>query len=73
MPTIAIENVYIWTNTSVIVDEIFAHRLGLIPLRVDPDLMEYNGSVGYNAQPNDRNTLVFRRVYPTFDVMVVDS
>lgn len=36
VPTMAIEHVFIRQNTSVIQDEILAHRLGLVPLRVDP-------------------------------------
>jgi DNA-directed RNA polymerase I and III subunit RPAC1 len=32
VPTLAIEDVFIFTNTSAIQDEVFAHRLGLIPL-----------------------------------------
>ena len=40
VPTIAIEHVYVSNNTSVIQDEVLAHRLGLVPLNVDPDLME---------------------------------
>lgn len=31
IPTLAVENVYIENNTSVIQDEVLAHRLGLIP------------------------------------------
>ncbi|CEJ82617.1 Putative DNA-directed RNA polymerases I [[Torrubiella] hemipterigena] len=33
IPTLAIENVYIENNTSVIQDEVLAHRLGLIPFK----------------------------------------
>ncbi|KAF2797898.1 DNA-directed RNA polymeras-like proteines I and III subunit RPAC1 [Melanomma pulvis-pyrius CBS 109.77] len=33
IPTLAIEDVYIYQNTSIIQDEVLAHRLGLIPLR----------------------------------------
>ena len=60
VPTIAIEHVYVWNNTSVIHDEILSQRLGLIPLNVDPTLMDFRASTGMNATPNDRNTLVFR-------------
>lgn len=32
IPTVAIEDVFIYNNTSIIQDEVLAHRLGLIPL-----------------------------------------
>lgn len=32
----AIEKVYILNNTSIIQDEVLAHRLGLIPINADP-------------------------------------
>ncbi|PVI08249.1 DNA-directed RNA polymeras-like proteines I and III subunit RPAC1 [Periconia macrospinosa] len=35
VPTLAIEDVFIYQNTSIIQDEVFAHRLGLIPLCAD--------------------------------------
>jgi DNA-directed RNA polymerase I and III subunit RPAC1 len=31
--------VYVWNNTTVIVDEILSHRLGLVPLNIDPSLI----------------------------------
>ncbi|KAG6336333.1 hypothetical protein ID866_2758 [Astraeus odoratus] len=55
VPTICIERVYVWDNTSIIVDEVLSHRLGLVPLNVDPILMDFP-----DGQPTDRNTLVFR-------------
>ncbi|XP_065184334.1 DNA-directed RNA polymerases I and III subunit RPAC1-like [Sycon ciliatum] len=41
VPTMAIEKVFIVNNTSIIQDEVLAHRLGLIPLFVDPRLFEF--------------------------------
>jgi len=36
VPSMAIEKVYIYNNTSIIQDEVLAHRLGQIPIRADP-------------------------------------
>ena len=36
VPTVAIETVYVEENTSIIHDEVLAHRLGLLPVLVDP-------------------------------------
>ena len=41
IPTIAIEKVEMWQNTSVIPDENLAHRMGLIPLAIDPRMFEF--------------------------------
>ena len=41
VPTMAIEKVYMYNNTSIIQDEVLAHRLGLIPIKADPRLFEY--------------------------------
>jgi hypothetical protein len=40
VPTVAIENVYVWNNTSIVQDEVLAQRLGLIPLAIDPRKVE---------------------------------
>lgn len=40
------------------VDEVFSHRLGLIPLNVDPALLEMKSS--QTDQATDRNTIVFK-------------
>jgi len=57
VPSMAIERVRIFQNTSVMQDEVLAHRLGLIPIKADPrwfkDLSENKGV------PNEENTLVF--------------
>lgn len=41
VPSMAIEKVFIYNNTSIIQDEVLAHRLGLIPLAADPRLFDY--------------------------------
>ena len=57
VPTVAIETVYMWNNSSLVHDEVLSHRLGLIPIHADARYLEV-------AQPDDdpteRNTLVFR-------------
>lgn len=40
----AIEKVFIYNNTSIVQDEVLAHRLGLIPIKADPRLFEYRNS-----------------------------
>lgn len=57
VPTVAIEHVYMWNNTSIIHDEVLAHRIGLIPLKVDARLFD---EMEPGEDPTDRNTLVFR-------------
>lgn len=37
----AIDKVYIYNNTSVIQDEVLAHRIGLIPLKANPELFKF--------------------------------
>lgn len=42
IPTIAIEKVHVFNNTSLLQDEFLAHRLGLIPIKIDPRLLEWD-------------------------------
>ncbi|KAJ8611980.1 hypothetical protein CTAYLR_004377 [Chrysophaeum taylorii] len=56
VPTMAIESVYIEENTGVVQDEVLAHRLGLIPLRVDPNDFE---ELLDPEDATDVNTIVF--------------
>lgn len=39
----AIESVYVWNNTSIMQDEVLCHRIGLVPLRVDPKYFSFKG------------------------------
>ncbi|KAG2490194.1 hypothetical protein HYH03_011321 [Edaphochlamys debaryana] len=57
VPTVAIEHVFIVNNTSIIQDEVLAHRLGLVPLLVPPHLFE--PKVAEEA-PSEKNTVVFK-------------
>lgn len=41
VPTMAIEKVHMYNNTSIVQDEVLAHRLGLIPIKADPRAFEY--------------------------------
>lgn len=40
VPTMAIEHVYMWNNSGIIHDEVLAHRVGLVPINVDPRMFE---------------------------------
>lgn len=57
VPTVAIEHVFIVNNTSIIADEVLAHRLGLVPLAVDPRLLEPRGQ---GDPAHERNTVVLK-------------
>ena len=64
VPSVALEHVYLWNNSSLVHDEVLAHRLGLIPLAVDARLLEEveddEKEGGEEFSPTDRNTVVFR-------------
>lgn len=58
VPTVAIEMVHMWNNTSIVHDEVLAHRLGLVPIDCDP---RYLDDFDENDEdPTERNTIVFR-------------
>ncbi|CAN0852888.1 DNA-directed RNA polymerases I and III subunit RPAC1 [Linum grandiflorum] len=57
VPSMAIEKVLVAYNTSVVQDEVLAHRLGLIPIKADPRLFEY---LSASDTPNEKNTIVFK-------------
>mmetsp|Transcript_44688 Transcript_44688/g.100888 ORF Transcript_44688/g.100888 Transcript_44688/m.100888 type:complete len:362 (+) Transcript_44688:109-1194(+) len=56
VPTMAIEHVYIEMNSSIIHDEVLAHRLGLVPIKVDPRAFDFKEEGG---DTTSANTLVF--------------
>ncbi|KAH3900891.1 DNA-directed RNA polymerase core subunit RPC40 SCDLUD_002350 [Saccharomycodes ludwigii] len=59
VPSIAAEYVYFFNNTSVLQDEVLAHRIGLVPLKVDPDLLTWvDHTVPEDEKFNDENTIV---------------
>jgi len=55
VPTIAIEHVWIAVNSSIIQDEVLAHRVGLIPIRADARKLDY--VIG--DEETDKDTIVF--------------
>lgn len=59
VPSVAPEYVYIFNNTSVIQDEVLAHRIGLVPLKVDPDQLTWiNKEADEKDKFTDDNTIV---------------
>jgi DNA-directed RNA polymerase I and III subunit RPAC1 len=49
----AIDKVHIVNNTSIIPDEVLAHRLGLVPIHVDPRKFDF-----VSGDLTDVNTIV---------------
>ena len=74
VPTMAIETVYVFQNTSVIQDEVLAHRLGLIPIKADPAKFGWQNGMSFlvgrwfiiqvgpdgKPAPTDFDTLAFK-------------
>jgi DNA-directed RNA polymerase I and III subunit RPAC1 len=59
VPTVAIENVWISVNTSIIQDEVLAHRIGLVPIKVDPSMFDFV----QGEEETDSDTVVFHLDY----------
>uniref|UniRef100_A0A7S1T811 DNA-directed RNA polymerases I and III subunit RPAC1 n=1 Tax=Tetraselmis chuii TaxID=63592 RepID=A0A7S1T811_9CHLO len=57
VPTVAAEHVFFMNNTSILQDEVLAHRLGMVPLRIDPNLFEFKSA---EEAPSEKNTVVLR-------------
>eukprot|EP00898_Chlorokybus_atmophyticus_P005128 jgi/Chlat1/5616/Chrsp369S05377 len=56
VPTMAIEKVFMADNTSIVQDEVLAHRLGMTPVKADPRrFVEFTD----NDTANEHNTIVF--------------
>jgi len=67
VPSMAVDRVFIYNNTSVIQDEVLAHRLGLIPFKADHRLFEMHKKSSEKAKDADedpmkvdQDTLVFK-------------
>jgi len=59
IPSMAIEKVYIYQNTSIMQDEVLAHRLGLLPLRADPRVFTYPAPDWSPESGTGKDTLEF--------------
>ncbi|KAK7603093.1 hypothetical protein V9T40_003092 [Parthenolecanium corni] len=60
VPTMAIEKVHVYNNTSIIQDEILAHRLGLVPLKADPRKFSFPKNLENDAITNPEECLEFQ-------------
>ena len=56
IPTVALEHIYMWNNSSIIHDEVLAHRLGLIPINLDARYLDdIIDTTTATTDLNDRN------------------
>jgi hypothetical protein len=44
VPTVAIDQIYAWNNTSIMQDEVLCHRIGLVPLKIDPRTVHFRST-----------------------------
>jgi len=58
VPSMAIEKVHIYQNTSIMQDEVLSHRLGLIPLKADPRLFSWKEKTS-DDEGTENDTLEF--------------
>ena len=54
----AVDKIFIYNNTSIIQDEVLAHRLGLVPYRADPRYFEYRDQGEYFGCKDEVCTVV---------------
>ncbi|CAN8000656.1 unnamed protein product [Ixodes hexagonus] len=52
VPTMAPDKVFMYNNTSIVQDEVLAHRIGLVPFNIDPRMFEYREK-GCEGSPED--------------------
>jgi len=52
----AIDQIYVWNNTSIMQDEVLCHRLGLLPLNIDPKRMKNRQNKNV---PHESDTMIF--------------
>lgn len=55
VPSVAIENVFFIDYDCVIPEEVLSHRLGLVPLSVDPEALSWKEESG-----DETNTVIFK-------------
>ncbi|KFM79079.1 DNA-directed RNA polymerases I and III subunit RPAC1, partial [Stegodyphus mimosarum] len=78
VPTMAIDKVEMYNNTTIIPDEVLAHRLGLVPISVDPRVFQFKNPD--DDKVTEEDTLVFelkvkctRKSNATKDVCAPDN
>ncbi|ORY45438.1 DNA-directed RNA polymerase [Leucosporidium creatinivorum] len=69
VPTVAIETVYVWNNTSIVQDEVLAQRLGLIPLAIDPRKLQLKQARCERRKDVKKGELDPAKIYTGADVL----